>query len=104
MKSAGSAQMMMKMIMMMMVIMKIAMMVMMMMITMVVMMMMMMMMMRLTGEIEIMEAISSDRMPWARSQPCNGGHADDDDHYDRDDHDAIGKNGEIQLIRLEKCI
>ena len=77
MKSAGSAQMMMKMIMMMMVIMKIAMMV---------------MMMQLTGEIEIMEAISSDRMPWARSQPCNGGHADDDDHYDRDDHDAIGKN------------
>ena len=77
MKSAGSAQMMMKMIMMMMVIMKIA-----------------MMMMRLTGEIEIMEAISSDRMPWARSQPCNGGHADDHDHYDRDDHDhdAIGKN------------
>ena len=101
MKSAGSAQMMMKMIMMMMVIMKIAMMVMMMMVTMMIT---MVMMMRLTGEIEIMEAISSDRMPWARSQPCNGGHADDDDHYDRDDHDAIGKNGEIQLIRLEKCI
>ena len=75
-----------------------------MMITMMVRIMVMMMMMRLTGEIEIMEAISSDRMPWARSQPCNGGHADDDDHYDRDDHDAIGKNGEIQLIRLEKCI
>ena len=75
MKSAGSAQMMMKIIMM-------------------ISMVMMMMMMRLTGEIEIMEAISSDRMPWARSQPCNGGHADDDDHYDSDhhDHDAIGKN------------
>ena len=76
MKSAGSAQMMMKIIMM------------------ISMVMVMMMMMRLTGEIEIMEAISSDRMPWARSQPCNGGHADDHDHYDRDDHyhDAIGKN------------
>ena len=43
---------------------------------------MMMMMMRLTGEIEIMEAISSDRMPWARSQPCNGGHEDDEDEED----------------------
>ena len=43
---------------------------------MIMMMMMTMMMMMLTGEKEIMEAISSDRMPWARSQPCNGGHAE----------------------------
>ena len=63
-------------------------------------MMVMMMMMTFTGEIEIMEAISSDRMPWACSQPCNGGHADDDgdpDNGDPDDsdHDAIDENREI---------
>ena len=46
------------------------------------------MMLLASGEIEIMEAISSDRMPWASSQPCNGWHAHgDDDDNDGDDGD-----------------
>ena len=49
---------------------------------------MMRMMLLAGGEIEIMEAISSDRMPWASSQPCNGWHAHgDDDDNDGDDGD-----------------
>ena len=48
----------------------------------------MMLMLLAGGEIEIMEAISSDRMPWASSQPCNGWHAHgDDDDNDGDDGD-----------------
>ena len=45
------------------------------------------MMLLASGEIEIMEAISSDRMPWASSQPCNGWHAHGDDDQNGDDGD-----------------
>ena len=47
------------------------------------------MMLLASGEIEIMEAISSDRMPWASSQPCNGWHAHGDDDQNGDDGNDI---------------
>ena len=55
------------------------------------------MMLLASGEIEIMEAISSDRMPWASSQPCNGWHAhgDDDQNGDGGDDDYDIDNCEI---------